>query len=153
MNFIKENLKEVLTQDKITDVVIFEKGSNQPKRSKINLINGSLQGQFIFATTQEGTNDPTIDYIVSNTLSIPDSDITITRDVTGSYSVDSASGIFKAYKTYITIGQTFTNFVTTNTYYYFDTDREHKFYIETSDSGILSDDVLFEALVKIEIYN
>ncbi len=37
MNFKKEQLKEVTTTDKITDILVFEKGSSEPKRIKRSL--------------------------------------------------------------------------------------------------------------------
>lgn len=73
MEFIKENLPEVTTNDTITDVIIFEKGSNKPKRIKktlldSNYVSSSLEPLVYKALlVQSGTNPPTVT-ILKNTL-------------------------------------------------------------------------------------
>ncbi len=71
MNFKKEQLKEVSTFNDATDIVVFEKGSNVPKRIKKSKLIGDSQPKIYKAIiSQSGTNDPTVDHVFTNTIGV-----------------------------------------------------------------------------------
>lgn len=145
MNFKKENLKEVTTTDKITDVVIFEKGSSEPKRIKNSVYNESLNNlqdstPLIYAAllTQESTNAPT-DSIEFSNFETP---VVWNYVSTGLYRTDSIS---------------LTGLVVTGAskggiiHFYRGGAR---IFVESRDyTGTLSDDILNGVSIKIEKFN
>ena len=145
MDFIKENLKEVITSDTITDLIVFEKGSNVPKRIKNSIYNESLNNlqdsiPLIYAAslTQESTNAPT-DSIEFSNFETP---VVWNYVSTGLFRTDSISltglvvtgaskgGIIHFYR-----GGT-------------------RIFVESRDyDGVLSNDILNGVSIKIEKFN
>lgn len=98
MNFKKEQLKEVTTIDKVTDIVIFEKGDSTPKRIKSN---GNLKCKTYFALLSQGGTDGPSNIEVDNNIG----NIVYSYISSGVYRATS-NGLFTIGKTYHNISQT-----------------------------------------------
>ena len=143
MDFIKENLKEVTTPDKITDLVVFEKGSNVPKRIKSSNYNSdALVWKAVL--NQTGTSAPTVN-VVRNTLGV----VTVTYDGVGSYIINS-NGLFTVGKTVYYNSQNYTNLGNEITYLY--PIDANSFGIETLDDNISANGILIDTCFVIEVY-
>lgn len=103
MNFKKEQLEEVMTANKITDIVVFEKGSSVPKKISKSTFDTLYEPTLVYkaTATQSGTNPPEVTVLL-NTLG---EDLTVTYNGQGNYSLVSASGLFLENKTVCLIGQ------------------------------------------------
>lgn len=143
MNLIKENFKEITTLDKVTDIVVFEKGSNVPKRIKTSLYNGnSLSWRALL--TQENTDAPIIKE-VHNSLGI----VWTEYDTTGSYFIKS-NGLFTQDKTVYWNSQNYSNVGREITYlYYIDSSTLG---VETIDNGLSANDILLDTTFVVEVY-
>jgi len=106
MNIIKENLKEVTTLDKITDLIVFQKGSNIPKRIKKSLYDTNTitsLGYKVYSAllVQTGTFAP-VAFVLQNTLGIIP---TYSYYSVGYYALDIDTEIFIEGKTSVIIAQ------------------------------------------------
>ncbi len=106
MSNIKENIPEVPTLTNVTDVLVFDKGSNKIKRVKKSLLDTEYQNTsssyliYRALLTQTSTNAP-VATILENTLGgVP----VWTRGIAGIYTC-TLSGAFPLEKTFIICGQ------------------------------------------------
>lgn len=146
MDFIKENLKEVTVADKITDVVIFEKGSNVPKRTKISKLKGYTEYYAIL--NQSGTAAPVATIITSDITGT----ISFVRDGVGQYSLLINNASFIADKTYYSITPNSLSLASNDDMRITRIDNS-TFWIYTYKTGAGDDSILSNTPITIRIKN
>jgi hypothetical protein len=155
MNFNKENLKEVTTIDKVTDLVIFEKGSSVPKRIKKTNFDSTASDilgytSYSMLLTQTGTNAP-----VKTDLSGNCSGISFSYNGVGYYTC-TGTGLFTLNKTQIVFGQVYNIQVTSDNRISVDSVELglNSFEFNTFDStGTAANAILANTMLEIKVYN
>lgn len=155
MNFKKEQLKEVTTLDKVTDLVIFEKGDSTPKRiKKINFDStaSDILGytSYSMLLTQTGTNAP-----VKTDLSGNCSGISFSYNGVGYYTC-TGTGLFTINKTQIFFGHVYNISITADNRISVDTDELglNSFEFNTFDAtGTTANAILSKTSLEIRVYN
>lgn len=110
MNIIKENLKEV-TSNNPSELVVFEKGSNKLKRIKKENFNGYKS--YVALLTQTGTNAP-IDTVLQNNIG----NLSWEYVGVGNYKINGTN-LFGESKTVVFTTPFYDNAEETNCYVYF----------------------------------
>jgi len=151
MNFIKEQLKEVTTPDKVTDLVIFEKGDSTPKRiKKSTLDKGINYTSYSMLLTQTGVSAP-----VKTDLSGNCGGISFSYNGVGYYTC-TGTGLFTVNKTQIIFGQTYNIQVTSANRIAVDSVELglNSFEFNTFDgTGSVADVILANTPLEIRVYS
>lgn len=152
MDFNKQNLKEVTTSNSVTDLVIFEKGSNVPKRIKSNSIASKILGytSYSMLLTQTGILAPAKTDLSGNCSGISFSYLG------NGYFMCTGTGLFTLNKTQIFFGQVYNIGATADNRITVDKDELtlNSFEFNTFDStGTPANSILSKTALEIRVYN